>query len=105
MENANYQNNGYQQQPCNNNDPFQPSGPEGKCRGVAAILAIFLGGLGIQYFYMGKTTAGILTILLTFVTCSVWSLVMFVQGIIMFTQTNSYFEEKYIRSTSTLPLF
>ena len=88
MENASYQSNGYQQQPCNNNDPFQPSGR-----------------LGIQYFYMGKTTAGILTILLTFVTCSVWSLVMFVQGIIMFTQTNSYFEEKYIRSTSTLPLF
>ena len=48
MENASYQSNGYQQQPCNNNDPFQPSGPEGKCRGVAALLAIFLGGLGIQ---------------------------------------------------------
>lgn len=35
---------------------FSP-GPSGKSRGVAALLAIFLGSLGIQYFYLGKNTA------------------------------------------------
>ena len=35
-----------------NNDAFASS-PNGKMRGVAALLAIFLGSIGIQYFYLG----------------------------------------------------
>lgn len=35
----------------------------GKSRGVCALLAIFLGGFGIQYFYLGKTTAGIIALI------------------------------------------
>lgn len=42
-----------QQCPPQSNDVFSP-GPSGKSRGVAALLAIFLGSLGIQYFYRGK---------------------------------------------------
>ena len=37
----------------------------GKSRGIFALLAILIGGLGVQYFYIGKTTAGLLTILLS----------------------------------------
>ena len=84
---------------------FDPCGPEGKSRGVAALLAILLGGLGIQYFYVGKTTAGIISIVLSFVTCGLWSVLMLVQGILMFCMTNAQFRQKYVLSTSTLPLF
>ncbi len=37
-----------QQCPPQSNDVFSP-GPSGKSRGVAALLAIFLGSLGIQF--------------------------------------------------------
>ncbi|MDE6041602.1 MAG: TM2 domain-containing protein [Muribaculaceae bacterium] len=86
------------------NDPFA-SGPYGKSRGLAALFAIFLGSFGIHYFYLGKTTAGILTILLWCVTCSVWGVLMFIQGIYMFCIDNAKFERIYVLSNSTLPLF
>ncbi len=86
------------------NDAFAPS-PEGKSRGVAALLAILLGSLGIHYFYLGKTTAGILAIVLNLVTCGIFGLLIFVQGILMFCMDNEKFREKYILSTSTFPLF
>ncbi len=89
----------------NNDNAFDSCGPEGKSRGVAALLAILLGGLGIQYFYLGKATAGIISIVLSLVTCGLWSLVMLIQGIMMFCMTNAQFREKYVLSTSTLPLF
>lgn len=87
------------------NNAFDACGPEGKSRGVAALLAIFLGGLGIQYFYLGKTGAGLITIGLTVVTCGLWELVTFIQGILMLCMTNDNFRQKYVESTSTFPLF
>ena len=87
------------------NNPFDACGPEGKSRGLAALLAIFLGGLGIHYFYLGKTMAGVISIVLSIITCGVWSIVMFIQGIYMFCITNDQFRQKYIDNTSTLPLF
>ncbi|MDE7092235.1 MAG: TM2 domain-containing protein [Muribaculaceae bacterium] len=80
-------------------------GPDGKSRGVAALLAIFFGGLGIQYFYLNKALGGVLTIILTLVTCGIWSTVMFIQGIVMLCMTNVAFRNKYVISQSTMPLF
>lgn len=80
-------------------------GPEGKSRGVAALLAILLGGIGVQYFYLGKIGGGFLTILLTIVTCGLWKVVMLIQGILMFCMTNEEFRRKYVLNNSTLPLF
>ncbi|MDE7154776.1 MAG: TM2 domain-containing protein [Muribaculaceae bacterium] len=80
-------------------------GPEGKSRGVAALLAIFFGGLGIQYFYLNKPVGGILTIVLSLVTCGIWSTVMFIQGIVMLCMTNVAFRNKFVINPSTLPLF
>lgn len=80
-------------------------GPEGKSRGVAALLAIFLGGLGIQYFYLGKTGAGLITIGLTIITCGLWEIVTFIQGILMLCMTNDSFRQKYVTTNSTFPLF
>lgn len=86
-------------------NPFDASGPEGKSRGVCALLAILLGYLGVHYFYLGKTGAGLLTILLSFVTCGIWPAIMLIQGILMFCMTNAQFEQKYVLNPGFMPLF
>ena len=91
--------------PYDPNNPFDACGPEGKSRGVAALLAIFLGWLGIHYFYLNKIPAGLITILLSMVTCGLWSTLMFIQGIYMFCITNTEFRRKFVDTSSTLPLF
>lgn len=109
------QGNGYQpngsygyQQPTDayyvRNNAFD-DGPYGKSRGVAALLAILLGGLGVQYFYLGKVGAGLLTILLTLVTCGLWEILTLIQGILMFCMNNADFERKYVTTTSSFPFF
>lgn len=74
-------------------------------RVTAGVLAILLGGLGIHYFIVNKIPAGLITILLTFVTCGLWPILTFVQGILMLTMTDQQFDEKYVNSQSTFPLF
>lgn len=87
------------------NDAFSPAGPEGKSRGVAGLLAILIGTLGVQYFYLGKVGGGLLTILLSLVTCGLWQVVVLIQGILMLCMTNEEFERKYVTNPSTFPLF
>ena len=77
----------------------------GKDKTVAGILAILLGGFGAQYFYVGKIGAGLITLVLTFVTCGIWPILMLAQGIIMLTMSQEQFDQKYVYSNSTLPLF
>lgn len=96
-------NNPNYQQPANS-DPFTP-GPDGHSRGIAGLLAIFLGCLGVQYFYLNRTTAGILAIVITVVTCGMAEILWFIQGILMLVMTQADFERKFINTTSTLPLF
>lgn len=111
-QNDNYQNGygqyGYQGQ---NQGPYQngynnyyPHSDKSKV--VAGILAILIGSLGIQYFYLGKIMAGFLSILLTIVTCgTIWPILTFVQGIYMLTLTDQEFEAKYVYTNSSFPLF
>ena len=87
------------------NDAFSPSGPEGKSRGVAGLLAILIGALGVHYFYLGKVGGGLLTILLCIVTCGLWGVIPLIQGILMLCMTNEEFERKYVTNPSTFPLF
>lgn len=72
---------------------------------ICGICAILLGGLGVQYFVLGRVGAGLLTILLTLVTCGLWEVLTLVQGIMMLCMSDADFKRKYIDSTSTLPLF
>lgn len=88
-----------------NTDNAFDCGPEGKARGIAAILAIIIGSLGVHYFYLNKIPAGFITIILSVVTCGVWSVVTLIQGIYMFCITNEQFREKYVTTTKTFPLF
>ncbi|MDE6301444.1 MAG: GYF domain-containing protein [Muribaculaceae bacterium] len=90
--------------PPRSNNAFQ-TGASGKSNLVAGLLAIFLGYLGVQYFYLGKISGGVITILLSCVTCGIWSLVMIVQGIIMITMTPEEFDRKFVNTNATLPLF
>ncbi len=76
-----------------------------KDKTVAGLLAIFLGGLGIQYFYLGKTTAGIITIVISLCSCYIWSVLMLVQGILMLTMSEDSFREKFVDTDKTFPLF
>ncbi|MGN0214548.1 MAG: NINE protein [Muribaculaceae bacterium] len=101
---------GYQQGYSNaNNRTVFDSGRSGRSRGVAALLAIFLGALGIHYFYLGKNTAGILFLLIAILTCgiatAVTSVISIIQGIIMLTLTEEQFEQKYIYCLQSIPLF
>ncbi len=80
-------------------------GPSGKSRGVAGLLAILLGCVGIQYFYCGKTSAGLLAILISLVSCGSASVLWFIQGILMIAMPQDQFEQKFVYSPSTFPLF
>lgn len=74
-------------------------------RVLCGLLAIFLGYLGIQYFVIGKTAAGIYTILLSLITCGGWSIVTLIQGILMLCMSDAEFSRKYVQTTSSFPIF
>ena len=97
-------NNGYQN---NTGGDVFSTGPSGKSRGVAALLAILLGALGIHYFYLGKNTAGIICLILTLLSCGIaatlLSIMGLVQGILMFTMSEQEFENRYVYTNSTFP--
>ena len=81
------------------------AGKPRKDKTAAGLLAIFLGGLGIHYFYMGKTTAGIISLILGLCSCYVWGLVMFAQGIFILTMSDEDFLAKYVDTDKSFPLF
>ena len=61
--------------------------------------------IAVQYFYLGKIAGGIITIILSLVTCGIWYWVVWVQGILMFCMDNATFRRKYVLTNSTFPLF
>lgn len=72
---------------------------------LCGVMAIILGGIGVQYFCMGKVGGGFLTILLTIITCGLWEVVTLVQGILMLCMSDADFKRKYLDNPATLPLF
>ncbi len=103
----NAQNNPYSQY-YSSGDIFA-AGPFGKSRGVAGLLAILLGAFGAQYFYLGKTSAGIICLIITLITCgiaaAVLSILFLIQGIMMMTMTQQEFDNKYTNTSSSFPIF
>ena len=82
-----YGQQGYTQQGQPYGQPtFAPSVPMGyqqKSKIIAGILGIFLGGLGIHNFYLGRTTRAVIQLVLTIFTFGVASLWGFIEGILI----------------------
>jgi len=71
-----------------------PSRIESK-RIVAGILAILLGYLGVHKFILGYTKAGIIQIILSFVSCGILTIIPFIEGIIYLTKSDEEFINTY----------
>jgi TM2 domain-containing membrane protein YozV len=71
--------------------------PNGKSKLAAALFALFLGGLGIHKFYLGRVGWGIVYLLLcwTFIP----ALVGLIEGILLLVMSESDFNRKYGGST------
>ncbi len=69
---------------------------------LAGVLGILLGSLGIHKFVLGYTTAGIIMLLVTLLTCGFGACVMgiigLIEGIIYLTTPDEKFAEIYIRN-------
>lgn len=65
----------------------------GKNKMTAALLAIFLGGLGVHKFYLGQNGMGILYLVFCWTFIPV--LIGFIEGIIYLTMTDEAFAAKY----------
>lgn len=92
-----------------NNDMMAP-GPEGKSRGMTALLCWLLGPFGAHYFYLGKTKAGVISLCVSLLTCGlgycILGLIDFISALmIAFKYNNEEFREKYILSDSAFPMF
>lgn len=85
------------------------NGPSGKSRGIAGLLALLMGAFGLHYFYIGKTNAGILFLLASLLTCGVLGVVTqvisIIQAVLFFTSSQQEFEQKWVYSPSSFPLF
>jgi len=53
-----------------------------KSRTVYILLAVFLGAYGVHNFYAGDKKAGLIKLLVTFLTCFIGALPMFIWAIV-----------------------
>ena len=67
--------------------------PNGKSKLAAALFALFLGGLGIHKFYLGKIGWGIVYLLFCWTAIPV--IVSFVEGIMLLIMSEEDFNRKY----------
>ena len=65
---------------------------KGKSKLAAALLAFFLGDIGIHHFYLGHTGAGILSII--FCWTGIPEIVAIVQGIFMLLESDEEFARR-----------
>ncbi|HEY9621155.1 MAG TPA: NINE protein [Crinalium sp.] len=68
----------------------------------AGVCAILLGALGVHKFLLGYSTEGIITLLITFLTCGlgapVMSIIGLVEGITYLTKSDEEFVSTYINN-------
>jgi TM2 domain-containing membrane protein YozV len=62
---------------------------------LAGIMGILFGTLGIHKFILGYTNEGIIQLVVSLVTCGLFGLVGFIEGIIYLTKTDEEFYQTY----------
>jgi len=67
--------------------------PNGRSKLAAALFAIFLGGLGIHKFYLGRVGQGILYLL--FCWTFIPAIIGFIEGIVYLVMSEQDFNRKY----------
>lgn len=84
------------------------SGTDSKNKIVAALLAFFLGWLGIHKFYLGKNTAGVimlavslLGLILIGIPTFIMGFIAFVEFIIYLTRSDEEFERVYVQGNKS----
>lgn len=67
--------------------------PNGKSRLAAALFALFLGGIGVHKFYLGRVGWGVVYVLLcwTFIP----AILGFIEAILLFVMSEADFNAKY----------
>lgn len=67
---------------------------------VAGVLAILLGSLGIHKFFLGYTKQGVITLLVSLLTCGigagVMSVIGLIEGIMYLTKSDEEFTVTYV---------
>jgi TM2 domain-containing membrane protein YozV len=63
---------------------------------VAGLLGILLGGFGVHKFYLGFTGAGVITLVVSFLTCGMFGIIGLIEGIIYLTKSDEDFYREYI---------
>lgn len=76
----------------NNNTP-KPTEENKKV--LAGIMGILFGGFGVHKFILGYNQEGIIQLVVSVVTCGLFSLVGFVEGIIYLTKSDEEFYNTY----------
>lgn len=64
-----------------------------KSKYTAAILAFFLGGLGVHKFYLGQTGLGIIYLIFCWTTIPMW--VAFIEGLVFLFANTDEFNAQY----------
>lgn len=68
----------------------------GPDRTMCGIMALILGGFGIHKFMMGQAGAGIIQMVLTFITCGAAGIIPLIEGIIYLTKSDEEFYQTYV---------
>jgi TM2 domain-containing membrane protein YozV/cold shock CspA family protein len=75
---------------------------EEKSKIAAGLLALFLGGLGIHKFYLGRNSAGVIMLLCTLVgflliiPAVIVLVIALIEGIIYLTKSDAAFQQTYV---------
>ena len=68
-------------------------GASGKNRVLAALLALFLGGIGVHHFYLGRPIMGVLYLL--FCWTFIPSIAAFVEALVLLCTSDEAFHRQY----------
>ena len=71
-------------------------------RVLFGVLTILFNNIGVPCFILGKAKAGILRIVLNFVTCGIVGIINFIKGIILGIKILKMTDEEYAAQKDTL---